>query len=93
MTPCDQFLHQTNLFIHLSIVTGSEANCIWEKKKEGLKTKRLDGVAMDLGPDFECETEYNDSYDFELFSGQKLNTKSVLETSTEYVENRGAFVG
>ena len=31
--------------------------------------------------------------DFESFSGQNPNTKTVLETSTEYVETSGAFVG
>ena len=49
---------------------------------------------MDLGPDFECETEDSDSKnDFESFSGYKPNTKTVLETSTEYVETRSVFVG
>ena len=39
-TPGAQFSNQTNLFILLPIVTGSDVSCIWEKKKEGLEAAK-----------------------------------------------------
>lgn len=55
---------------------GSGVNCVWEKKKQGLKTKRLDGVAIELGPDFECDLEETN---LETVVEEEPNLETVVE--------------